>query len=440
MKAYLGQTLQRECHDTGLFCGAPMNFLVADLPKRVSPDVSLTPVERVAQTTGELCAKHFGASLRAVVLVGSLARDEGSIVENDGLLNFVSDAEFILILRDSLPIPRAADVANLTRMIEAQLALQSIRCHIALGYSHCQYLREMLPHIFAYEMKATGRVVFGETDVISLIPKFVPSDIPMEDAWRLLSNRMIETAEVLAEISGHAVGPVPPLVVYRVIKLYLDMATSLLLFLGEYAPSYRQRSENLAALSASDEGLEMVPFPLGPFSKMVNVCTGVKLSPTALPEAFANWNWVADACQFASDLWIWELGRITGAREGTSPTELCLRAIRQQPLAARLRGWFYALRHRGWHRSARQWPRWISLARTASPRYWLYAATGEVFLRPEMLLMGHSDKFAAPSDCHMLSNYLPLIPPSSSPAVRDRQTLLRAIAWNYHEFLEGTRG
>jgi hypothetical protein len=31
-------------------------------------------------------------------------------------------------------------------------------------------------------------------------------------------------------------------------------------------------------------------------------------------------------------------------------------------------------------------------------------------------------------------------PPPSSPPTSKRQALLRAIAWNYHEFLEETRG
>ena len=173
---------------------------------------------------------------------------------------------------------------------------------------------------------------------------------------------------------------------------------------------------------------------------MVNVCTTAKLSPNAAGEAFTNWEDVGKALRFALQLWFWELQLITGDKQSMSPTELCLRAIRQEPALARLRGWAYVLRRQGWHKSARQWLRWMRLARRASPRYWLYAAIGEVYLRPQTLLMPTPEELPAPLDWQSLWDALPLVPQSAVPLTCDWRLLLRAIAWNYHEFLEETRG
>src|SRR6267154_1665110 len=168
-----------------------------------------SPEEQVAHTTAELCGWYFGASLRAVILTGSLARGEGSIVERGGLWNFASDAEFIVILNDSFVAPSALEISGLVQRIETGLAERRIQCHIGLNCAYDKFLMQMEPHIFAYETKVNGRVVLGEPDILSKIPQFYPSEIPREDAWRLLSNRMIETAEALASASIDAAGRVP---------------------------------------------------------------------------------------------------------------------------------------------------------------------------------------------------------------------------------------
>jgi hypothetical protein len=420
---------------------APSKTLKATI--RISEDFSCStksPAEQVARTTGTVCAKHFRNGLRAVILTGSLARGEETLTERDGHSRFASDAEFILILQDEVTIPLAEEIHHLRREIETDLALENIECHLSLSVAHVQFLRNMEPHIFGLETRSSGRVVYGESTILESIPPFTQSDIPREDAWRLLSNRMIEIVEAIALTSEDALTIVPSALTYRIIKLYLDMATSLLLFLGCYEPTYKARSERLAELASKSDRRAFVPFPLGPFSDTVKACTTAKLTGCPTMREFVDWAHFSTACQLALVLWKWELLELTRANDGNSPKELCLISMKKQPLAARLRGWAYAIRRQGWHRSYRQWYRWTKLARHASPRYWLYACVGEVFLRRNILLFPTIPITPKLSEWNWLWDCLPMKPPPSSPPTSKRQALLRAIAWNYHEFLEETRG
>jgi hypothetical protein len=394
--------------------------------------------ERASEETAAKCARHFGSALRAVILTGSLARGEGSVASDGIPGKLASDAEFVVILHDRVRLPKSPDVTRLSGEIESRLAAGGVQCHISLSCAHDDFLRKMRPHIFAYELKTCGKILFGEQEILSLIPRFAPTDIPLEDGWRLLSNRMIEMAEALSETYSMGSGPVSQNVFYRAEKLQLDTATSLLIFTGNYAPSYRERRRKMNDLARQSLTVLGLPFSLTQVANLVGDCTDWKLSSNSAVDETVDWQWVVIACRNASLLWEWELRKMTKAEGELSPSELCMRLMRQQPLAARMRGWLYLMRHRGWYRSMAEWPRWLQLARHASPRYWLYAATGELYMRQADVLIGCSGPGLDSLSAGLLRDCLPMLPPDASREPRDGKAIARAIAWNYHQFLEGT--
>lgn len=392
--------------------------------------------ERIVQSTAKSCSQHFGSSLRAVILTGSLARDEGSMLDGRVSGELASDAEFILVLHDHAPLPKFLDIACLTSKIESQLSAVGAQCHLSLTCTHDDFLRKMRPHIFAYETKISGRVVIGETNILSLIPEFTPADIPREDAWRLLSNRMVEMIEVLPESATDAPNAQ---VCYRAAKLYLDIATSLLLFVGEYAPSYRQRCENLRELAASAKLTGPLPFPLSPFFQAVESCTTWKLSANSALGGSRSWESVFTACQYAFQLWMWELRKMTGAEEALSAAELGRRAMKQQPMVARIRGWLYVARRRGWAKSWKSWPRWVRLCWFASPRYYIYCVAAQVLVRLPALLRDERSNSDSEIDWQRLRKLLPEAGPRTNVIPQLWDQLATDVVWNYQQFLVETR-
>jgi hypothetical protein len=288
-------------------------------------------------------------------------------------------------------------------------------------------------------------VVWGEPQILSLIPAFSPSDIPLEDGWRMLCNRMVELIEVIDSWVEKPLDPSPS-GRYRMLKLYLDMATSFLLFQGAYAPTYRERAERLRAL-ADDAGVNRKgPFPLRGFAERVTFCTQFKLQGGDRVEARAvaeplegMFSW-AELVAYAKGIWRWELERLTDEPHQLSERELMRSWMRRQPAHKRLRGWASALRRRGWYRSWRQWPHWIKLGWRASPRYCVYAAASELLFRLPVILSGDGPGPEVDAHLRRIRSWLPVAGDLSATGGNlGWRDVAADIAWNYRAFVKATR-
>ncbi len=394
--------------------------------------------DAVSQQTVRHCLAKYRDSLRAIVLTGSLARDEATFVRDESAYTVLGDAEFLLVFNDRLPLPPAPGLRFLERQIERGLAGWGISGPINLSAAHPDYLRELAPHIYGYELRVCGQVVWGDSGILSLIPPFCPSDIPLEDAWRLLMNRMIEQLEVLKDVAWG----LPVLSrqgQYRTVKLCLDMATSLLVFNGVYAPTYGARQQAVELLARQIDHEVSDYFSLGSFARLVRASTDWKLSAGSVTGMKSPQFWHS-AMDYARLLWRWELARLTEARSDATDDDLRSAWMRRQPFQSRLRGWMAVLRKCGWHRSWRQWARWGRLAWRGSPRYWIYAAASELFFILLRLLECDDETAGTSAQWETLNSWLPVVRSSKDGAGEPAwQRLADDILWNYREFLVETR-
>lgn len=409
--------------------------------------VSTGVLRRIVGTqAARLCSHTYGDSLRAVVLTGSVARDEATLVKERRGWRLLGDAEFLLIFHAHASLPPKVALDFLRQNIENSLSRVGIIGQVNLSAAHPEYLSRLRPHIFAYEVRKCGQVVWGDPEILALIPDFSSLEIPLEDGWCLLSNRMIEQLEAVAGLVPRA-KTLPRGLYYRTIKLYLDMATSFLLFVGEYAPSYQERAQRLKTLADAQSGDSGLPFDLRRFCDRVSECTHWKLTGNSLgnspsPEAeegdeFAFWE---EAVAYARLLWRWELALLTRTAGQAGNRELLERWMKCQPIPRRLRGWLYVLRNQGWSRSWRNWPRWARRAWRASPRYWVYGAAGELFFRLPCLLNSAGEGHQVHFDFEKLRPWLPLLPKSETrQKLESWRSLAKDIAWNYCQFLVETR-
>ena len=355
----------------------------------------------ICEESARLCRQVYRERLRAVVLAGSLARDEGTFVETERGRRLLGDAELLLVFDDGTTPPPAADLALIGEQIEARLRRRGLRAEIALSAVGRAYLRRLPPSIFAYELRASGEAVDGEASVLGLIPKFAAADIPREDAWRMLANRLVEQLGSTDELlEDRAI--LSPEAHYRTVKLYLDMTTSLLVFAGAYAPTYMERADNLARL-AKWSGTTTWPFPLAPFAEYVAAATRWKLSGGTLVTKARRLFWER-AIDHAEALWHWELGRLTGRDRDDSPSALMSLWMGRQPWSGRVRGWAHVVRARGWHRSWPLWPRWLRQASLGSPRHLVYRAASTLVFE----LRATAGQRRQVSDLRRLADDLPL--------------------------------
>jgi hypothetical protein len=414
-----------------------MSFAFTSLPHAAAAPILLRERRAcIGAATVELCRKHFRSALHAIVLTGSMARDEASFLDSAaGVTSVLGDAEFLLIFKPDVPLPARKDLLPLQGEIETSLRRRKLSCTIGLSAAHPSYLQALRPHIYAYELRTCGRVLWGSSRVLSLIPEFAPADIPLEDGWRLLTNRMIEH---LAAADGgfDRCQLLSPEALYGSAKLALDMATSFLLFCGLYAPTYQQRCERLRTLAKAGAAKFNPPFPLRDFAELVEWATHCKLHPES-KRTYAD-HQVCSIVSFAAALWHWELLLLTGVNASARPDARILmrRWMRKQPIRDRIQGWASLMRRSGWKRTVPCWPRWARLAWQASPRYWIYAAAGDLATN-----FADADGLQSPQPAIRahIASCLPLRRQTQSTKRPEWRALASDILWNYNEFLKETR-
>ena len=396
----------------------------------------------ICERTVELVVAECGGDIKAIILTGSLARQEGTFVYEAGGWQQFGDAEFLLVFEERAALPLNENLLNLQRAVESELLTRGLQCKISLAAVHPKYLRQLRPHIFAYELLTHGRVLWGEP-VLSSIPRFLPTAIPLEDAWRLLCNRMIELLEASVGITDE-LREVPKEVFYQSAKLYIDMGTSFLVFVGGYEPTYAGRAEKMRSLQTQSGTANSCPLNLARFAERVVACTQYKLSGADTlqlpdlhehPSSLVLWK---EAVADAHLLWRWELSQLTGTKRMLTDRELMGRSMRQQPVKERLRGWLFVLRREGWHRSWRNWLGWARCALRGSPRYCVYAAASELLFKMPTLASEGSKTGAGENSIRELLSWLP-VHRATPQAIPDWRHVAAEIVWNYHLFLVGTR-
>src|SRR5262249_8467206 len=88
-------------------------------PAKPSIDATgVYPKRLILTETSRLCAQILNGRLRAIVLTGSVARDEGSFIRHlDGHV-LLGDIEFFLVFEDAEPLPSNGVIALVASKLE----------------------------------------------------------------------------------------------------------------------------------------------------------------------------------------------------------------------------------------------------------------------------------------------------------------------------------
>ncbi len=216
-------------------------------------------------------------TLVGVVLTGSFARGEGSVLSLPGRLKVLGDIEFFVVLATGGDYQRLrATMAGWGPTASAALGGDRIDVDIEFGPVDVGYFRRARPSIFVYDLRHHGKVLWGPPDLLEAIPPYDVGDVPPEDGLRLLFNRTIEQLETYDRIAD--VDPAALVgVAYRRLKIVLDLAGSALAFSGNHCASYNRRPAALARLVTETPSLaRRLP---GGLEREVAHAARVKLAP-----------------------------------------------------------------------------------------------------------------------------------------------------------------
>ena len=284
-------------------------------------------------------------SVAGVLLTGSFARGEGTIIPDLRTRSrWLSDVECLVVVRGG--IISKPEIRQSMRQIE--MDTNSDRGNTERGIKVelrailTQGMVRLRPAIFTRELCEHAKLLWGDPAAIP-VPRTPSSGegISKYDAFRLLNNRIIEQIAVRSEYADRASDSTA--VAYSLTKFWIDLGTSLSVFLGCYQPGYRSRQKPVEdALAAHKEifGAEMCSRLIFRFRNAMAQKLGQAEFPSGDPA-----HEFSEAVEIARATWNWESGQLIGTTAAAGDWRgIFARLSSLETGAQRIRDWARLLR------------------------------------------------------------------------------------------------
>jgi len=189
-------------------------------------------------------------NLVSLLLVGGLARGEGSVEVTRERIIPINDYDIYAITKKPVNEKTLNEISisatkkfGLKTSFSFVISDHKMNFYVDLRNLTLSSLRKVEPMVKYYEIKHSGRVVYGE-DVRKMIPDYNLKDIPPQEGMRFLFNRMSLLIECFKPryLYNEYSYEEKKAVVYYIIKNYLTIAEALLLLSKKFVPSYRKRA------------------------------------------------------------------------------------------------------------------------------------------------------------------------------------------------------
>jgi hypothetical protein len=225
---------------------------------------------------------------------------------------------------------------NVARAINSDPPNRERRLRVGFNSILAPQIKRLRPAIFSREMLEHGKLLWGEPAALPL-PRWWQErrvDIPLLDGFRLLNNRIVQ--QIDARWHYEKFGDVDVLHSYTLQKFWIELATSLSVFLGRYRTSYRERREELTSYFKSnpdflgDTGRLLV----ARLSDAIEVKLGRVPPPPCSSEAFD------EAARAAAVVWYWETDQLLLRNSSNAGWRSVLSRIRHvETYTQRIRDW-----------------------------------------------------------------------------------------------------
>ena len=243
------------------------------------PECDLVARRLIADFSEILRSMDDLGRVSALILTGSFARGEGSILKlNDQSYKVLGDIEFLAVIgkRSGLEFFRKS-VIKAKEVFDETLKKRRVLCKVEVTPALPRFFKRLRPRIFDYELIRHGKTIWGDRIYLENIPRFSPKQISKIDPIYLLFNRIIEQLALLLEIKD---GEENNLLEgsYQIGKVYIDLATSILAYTGNFEDTYLNRSKRFNELISS-HALENEEWFRDHIQEKVSCWTDAKLRP-----------------------------------------------------------------------------------------------------------------------------------------------------------------
>ena len=137
----------------------------------------------------------------SVILTGSVARNQATYRYVKGKLALESDLDLVVVVKYVAIIKSFILIKCLSKKVTSDLVKRGlIVSHVSFSVTTEKALLHSGPSIFYQDLRVNGKVIFGK-DIRSSFRSYKINKIPIQDLYRLLFNRMVESLEALV-LSG----------------------------------------------------------------------------------------------------------------------------------------------------------------------------------------------------------------------------------------------
>jgi len=222
-----------------------------------------THLQQIVESIVPLCSE-----LRAIILYGGYGRDEGSwIIESDGEHRPYNDYDILLVIENKIPVEQI-------ELLRKDLAKQIGIRWVDIGQKTPEELQKSRPSIYNYDLKYASKVIQGDLNILSLIPKMDAAKLPLKEGETLFFTRLWTLLGSLDEkgFSVDRAGEESRFFRNQMAKAVLAVVDVLLLQKRAYYSSYKERVKRLSELypekielcDLSEWALEEKLFPKAP--------------------------------------------------------------------------------------------------------------------------------------------------------------------------------
>ena len=174
-------------------------------------------------------------SIDGIFLVGGFGRDEGSIMMHEGKVHVINDYDLVIITSKSY---KKDEIDYFRNELEAMLSIRQVDI---TTYNKWQ-LRTMAFSMYSYDLKYASKCIYGDKEVLELIPKMNKAEMPVLEAVRPLL--LFPVSLLQARPKSENLSDIDLFWSYQQItKSILGWSTAMLIDKGLYDPLYSKRSE-----------------------------------------------------------------------------------------------------------------------------------------------------------------------------------------------------
>lgn len=183
--------------------------------------------------------RKISSNIEAIILYGGYGRCEGSwIIGSDGKYRPYNDYDILLIVENKISIEQI-------EFSRKDLAKQIGIRWVDIEQKTISELKKSKPTIFNYDLKNASRVIFGDPDILMVVPDINAARLPLKEGETLFFTRLWTLLGALEEDSLNTglKGDASCFFRNQMAKAVLAVVDIKLLKKGAYHSSYRQRVE-----------------------------------------------------------------------------------------------------------------------------------------------------------------------------------------------------